>query len=152
MTPVRKNAATPAPRQRPGVLNVDFTGITSGGNYNIPEGDYVAEVTEVEQKLSKQQKPFIAFTLTLRGDQEGKKLFHNCSLQPQALFNLRRTLEALGYEVPNGPMYLNLTELQGLYLGVHVENEEYQGKVRPRVTDVFPLSNGEEESAQEDDL
>jgi len=144
----------PAPRKRPGILNVDFTGVTSGGSYNIPEGDYVAEVTEVEQKLSKQQKPFIAFTLTLRGDQEGKKLFHNCSLQPQALFNLRRTLEALGYEVPNGPMDLDLNELKGLYMGVHVEGEEYQGKVRPRVTDVFPLieEGGDEENAPEDDL
>jgi hypothetical protein len=136
------------------MLNVDFTGVTSGGSYNVPEGDYVAEVTEIEQKLSKQQKPFIAFTLTLRGDQEGKKLFHNCSLQPQALFNLRRTLEALGFMVPDGQMDIDLNELKGLYMGVHVEGEEYQGKVRPRVTEVFPLTddNGGEPVAPEDEL
>jgi len=142
-----KRGATTKPRQRPGVIQVDFTGVSSGGDFNVAEGDYAVEVTNVEQKISKNQKPFLAFEFTIRGEEEnGKRLFHNCSLQPQALFNLRRTLEAMGLEVPDGAMDVDLEELKGLYLGVHVESEEYQGKVRPRVTDVFSLTEEEGDS------
>jgi len=51
-TPIRTK---PTPRKKPGVITVDFTGVSSGGNYNIPDGDYVAEVTNVEEKVSKNQ-------------------------------------------------------------------------------------------------
>jgi len=43
-------------------------------------------------------------------------------------------------EIPDSVMEIDLQELKGMYLGVHIEGEEYQGKTRPRVTDVFSVT------------
>jgi hypothetical protein len=76
----------------------------------------------------------------------GKKLWYNTSLQPQALFNLRGVLEAIGYEIPDSVMDLDLDELEGTRLGVSVEHRDYKGKAKADIVAVFPL---EEQPASE---
>lgn len=128
------------------VIKVDFTGVDVGGRV-VPPGEYVAAVENVKHETSsKSNKPFLGWELKIvEGDSKGAKLFHNTSLQPQALWKLRQMLEALGVETEEGAMSLNLTEYVGLQLGVEVDNEEYDGKTRTRVVDVFSLDDPDED-------
>lgn len=131
-------------------ISVDMTGVEAGGK-RIPEGEYEVEVAAVVAKESGEGKPYLNWELKIvDGKFKGTKLYHMTSLQPQALFNLRRTLEALGQEVPDGTLQLNLDEVIGLQMGVEVEHEEYNGKTQNRVTEVFSLEDSEESDSDDD--
>ena len=126
-------------------LSVDFSDTEASG---IPdEGDYVLEVTDVEQKTSDNSgNEYLSFTFAIAdGEFKGKKVYHNCSLQPQALFNLRGVLESLGYEVPQGPMDLEIADLIGDTCGGSVSHEKYEGKLKARIVEFFKVEDMEAE-------
>jgi len=123
------------------VVNVDFTGVSEGGGFRIKPGDYAVKVKKVEHKISDKDKPYFNWELeVLNGDAKGKKLFHTTSLQPQALFNLRNTLLACKMNVPKSKMSVDIKKLVGAIMGVTVDDDEYKGKVKSSVVDVFPIS------------
>lgn len=125
-------------------ISVDFSDTEASGV--IDEGDYLAEVEEVEKKVSDNSgADYLAITFKVaEGPFKGKKLFHNCSLQPQALFNLRGVLEALGFEVPQGVMELDVADMIGESCGVTVAHEQYQGKTKARPVEFFPAEDLED--------
>lgn len=137
---------------RSNVIEVDFTGVEAGGRVT-PEGEYVVEVLGVERKMSEADKPYLAWTLKVVGDpnHEGNRLYYNTSLQKQALWNLRQFLEAMGIETQGGAMQLDLKSYVGLQLGVEVDIEEYKGKDKSRVVDVFALNDDEDEDEDDDE-
>ena len=80
-------------------------------------------------------------------------MYHNTSLQPQALFNLKQVLIALGVEVPNSVMKLNLDEVVGRKCYVEVEHEVYEGKKRARIIDFLAKDAVEEfEDDEEEEI
>jgi len=136
------------------VINVDFTGVKSGGGASkVPEGEYLVKVVEVEEGTSeKSGKSYLNWVLEItEGKYKGKRLYHITSLQPQALFNLRNTLEACGIEVPESPQDINLDDLPDYEMGVEVEIEEYEGKKRSKVVGTFPAEELDEDYDGDDD-
>lgn len=119
----------------------------------LPEGEYAVRVSDVQVETSENSgKQYLAWELEVsEGTHEGSKLFHNTSLQPQSLFNLRNLLEAAGMEVPDGAMDLDLNELMNLEFGVTVEHENYQGKDKARIVDVFSLDEESDEGEDEEE-
>ena len=137
------------PKAKKTAVSVDFSDTEKSGI--VEEGDYLVEVDEVEQKTSDSSgADYLSFTLkVIDGEFEGKKLYHNCSLQPQALFNLRALLEALGNEVPQGVMEFDPADLIGQQCGVSVAHEVYEGKTKARPVEFFSAEElgGEEAPA-----
>jgi len=118
-------------------IAVDFSDTET--QQTIEEGDYLLTVDEVEQKTSENSGAdylSIAFKVA-EGPFKGKKVYHNCSLQPQALFNLRGLLEALGFEVPQGRMDLDPADMIGETCGASIAHETYQGKTKARPVEFF---------------
>ena len=109
-------------------IAVDFSETESQAS--LPEGDFLFEVEDVEQKTSESSgNDYLSLTFKVaEGEFKGKKVWHNCSLQPQALFNLRGVLEALGFEVPQGVMELDPADMIGETCGGTVQLEVYEGK------------------------
>lgn len=134
--------ATKRPNKKPAGIKVDFSDTESQGV--IDEGDVGLEVVEVEQKTSDNSgSDYLAIEFKIIGgldDQfNGRKVYHNCSLQPQALFNLRGVLEALGFEVPQGVMELDPADMIGETCGASLAHEVYQGKTKARPVEFFPI-------------
>lgn len=132
-------------------ISVDFSETET--NLTLEEGSYLIEVEDVEVKTSDNSgADYLAFTFKVaEGKFKGKKVWHNCSLQPQALFNLRGLLEALGYEVPQGPMELDPADLIGEQCAAEVVHEVYQGKKKARVAEFFSTDElGDEEEGEEE--
>lgn len=125
-------------------INLDMEGVKSGGVL-IPEGDYIVEVTSVEAVESESSgKTYLKWEMEIaEGKLKGSKVWHNTSLQPQALFNLKGVLISLGVEVPEGKMNLDLDELEGLQMGITIEHEEYEGKPKARIIETFPSDGAE---------
>lgn len=132
-------------------LKVDFTGVEAGGARSCPDGRYVAKVTKVTQETSDNSgKDYLKWELSVdRPHHKGARLYNNTTLQPQGLFALKRFLECLGADVSEGEMDLDLGEYPDMEIGVEVVNEEYQGKTRPQVADVFPPEELEESEETE---
>lgn len=129
-------------------LKVDFTGVEASGN--VKAGRQLAEVSEVELKTSESSgNDYLNWKLKAKGG----AIYHTTSLQPQSLWNLRNMLEAMGMEVPEAALELDLTEFPGMELGVEVEHETYQGKKKPIVVDLFPAEelDGEEAESPEEE-
>lgn len=126
------------------VLNLNMKDVSVGGV--IPEGEYAVTVDEVSVEESQQGNQYLKWVFkVLDGKQKGSKIYHNTSLLPQALFNLKNLLIALGVPVPDKAFQLNLDECEGCNCGVTITHETYDGKKRSRVTDVFPLDSAEVE-------
>lgn len=129
-------------------ISVDFTGVEAGGGSNVPEGQYEVKVVEVEQKTSDNSgNDYLAweFQVISPAKYKGKKLYHNTSLTPQSLWNLRGLLEQLGVEVPEEPTDIDLDDLIDRTVGCEVQHEEYKGKPKPRIVDFFEFSEEEAE-------
>lgn len=134
-----------ATKGKKNLITVDFSDTESSG---IPdEGDYLLEVDEVEQKTSDNSgADYLSITFKIAdGDFKGKKVWHNCSLQPQALFNLRGLLEALGMEVTSGKFQLDPADMIGLTCGASLAHEQYNGKTKARPVEFFPEGDLDED-------
>ena len=140
----RKSSAASSSKKSSKV-KVDFTGVET--RVLLPEGVYNAKVAEVTMEPN-DGKPYLKWKfLTVDDDPklDNKPLYNNTSLQPQSLWVLGSLLETLGVERPDGAMDLDLEELVDLELGLVVEHEEYQGKMRAKVVDFTPASDGSDD-------
>lgn len=131
------------------VVSVNFEGV-EGRGARIKPGEYLAAVSEVEKLKAKGKGggEYLAWTFDL---DDGGKAYFNTSLKPNALWNLRGLLEAMGVEVPDDEMDIDLEEMVEKRVGVVIEMEEYEGKNRPKMVDYFPEDDASDTSDDEDD-
>jgi hypothetical protein len=127
-------------------IRVDFEGVESGG-FNLADGTYVAEIASAEEKESSEGNPMILLKWKVKG--KNVTLFDNISLLPQALWRLKTMLEAIGIEVPDSVMDVELDDLVGQSCKLEVTNETYEGKERPKVTNYLSLEDKGGEEAEE---
>jgi hypothetical protein len=123
-------------------VEVDFSGVKSGGGVRVAPGDYVVKVKSATVKASAAGKPMIVWMLSgLNGALKGQEIKHITSLQPQALFNLRNLLLALKVNVAQGKMKIVPENYVGKTCGITVEDgEPYKGNVKSEVQAVWPFS------------
>lgn len=138
-------SSKPAKKKKSNVITVNFEGVET--RTKIPDDNYHAKVKGVEKKQGdKAQYLEWQFALVTSNKLNGRTVYYNTSLAPQSLWNLRNLLETLGIETPESEFRLDLSAPIDLELMIRIENEAYQGKERPKVTDFSPL----EETAEVD--
>lgn len=134
-----------------GSLKLDFSEVEAS-SFAIPNGGYVLSVTSVEKKRSESSgNEYLSWEFKIaEGKHKGKKVWDNTSLQPQALWRLRNLFEAMGVEIEDGEVEVDLDDLEGETVGAEIENEKYQGKDKARVTNFITVDDvtvGEEAPA-----
>lgn len=135
-----------APKKSKTSRKIDFTGVESGGGSNVPEGSYLVKPVEATwEEGNEHDYAAFAYQVTA-GKHKGKKLYDNNSTSPAALWRLKSTLEALGVEVPDDAMDVDLAAIieEGNEVCVDVEMEEYQGKDKARIVGVYPAEDYKE--------
>ena len=136
------------PKKSSTKLSVNMAGVEA--RVTVPEGDYRVEVEEISREEGK-NSDYLKWTLKIVGGKfDGKKVYNNTSLAPQALWNLANFLTAIGEEVPDGEMELDLKELVGKECMVVVQHEDYEGKPQAKVADYYPV-DGDAESSDDDE-
>lgn len=123
------------------VVSVDFTGVET--RKLLPEGEYVITVKEVTQENGK-EFPYLSWKFEV----DGATVYNNTSFNPKALWNMKSLLEALRYDLPEGPMDLDLDDLVGLECNATIEHEAYEGKKQMRLVDFWPM---DDEAAEEEE-
>lgn len=118
-------------------LTFDFSNVEDNGG--VAAGKYIAKVEEITQHDGK-EAPYLKWKLKLlTGASKGMHVNHITSLKPSALFNLRNTLIACGFDVPKSAVALDINKLVGKQLGVEVVLKEADnGNEYPNVKKTFP--------------
>lgn len=146
-TTTRKATTKPAAKSEPVATKglatkraIDFSNVKEPGNYNPrhkPEGDYKATVSKVEDSESKAGNPMWIFTFTLTSDARATYPYY-CVLDENSAWKIRNLLMACGLNVPKKRMNVDPNKIVGRELGVSLEDDEYEGKMRSKVQATFP--------------
>lgn len=142
-------------RKKATSLKIDFSGVETLGRFH-EDGDYRLKIVEVTQEQG-DKYPYLSWNCESVDDPVGARVYNNTSLSPQSLWNVKAMLEAVGIEVPDDELDIELEELKDLEFMGKVEMEPYEGKSRPRLVDFWPVDDsksakkGGKKSAKDDD-
>jgi hypothetical protein len=134
-------------------VEVDFTDVEvgGGGGFHIPEGEYAMKVDSVKLGTSSNDNEQIEWIFKgTEGKAKGKTFYFYTPLVEQALWKLRETLEALGVEVPDSAMDIDLDELEGMECTGQVEDDEYKNKIRSKLAKLVGEASESTDEAEED--
>lgn len=121
-------------------VKVNFKGVES--RKTPPEGDYILEVLEANSGTSGNGNDQIEFILEIaKGEFKGVKLWFYCPLQENSLWKLHAFLTALGEDVPEDEMDIDLSDLVGKEVVGVLTHETYQGRKRAKMTDFDSVEN-----------
>jgi len=123
---------------------VDFTNVKdAGGSFNkrrVPSGDYLAKIVKVQDSPAKNDDTF-QYLFTIKLEKHSQYAYpYYCKLVENQLWKLRNLLIAAGINVPKKRVKLDPSKVVGKYIGVSMEDDEYEGKLQSSVSAVFPAS------------
>jgi hypothetical protein len=138
-------------------IKVNLTGVRTDGFEALPDGRYPCYLYELNEKTSQNDNQFFEFVFKVKEGVEGagRQFWHNCTITPNSLWNLKRTLIALGIpaEELEKKISIDSDELVGREVVVEVINEMYDNRPVNRVKRVLPSDAPVEEAAMKvDDL
>lgn len=146
----------PPVKNKPRSLSVDFSGVEDKRQATrVPPGDYITKIKDYELRHKKddESRTYLNWELeiTQPAQFKGKTLYHITSLVPESLWNLRNFLQDLGVTVPKKAVDIPMDKLVGREIGVTVEDDEYDNKIRSKVQATFNKNDlGEVEASDED--
>ena len=133
-----------------GTVKVNFKGVES--RRTPPEGDYPCVVLEAESEASSAGNDQIKFVGEIsKGEYKGVKVYLYCPLAENSLWKLHAFLTALGVDVPEDDLDIDLSELVGEeFMGI-ITHETYNGKKRAKLTDFDTIDNYSGDAEDDDD-
>ncbi len=140
-------------KKRKSGVEVDMSGVESGGGRPCRDGRWKAYPTSCEMTESSTGNDMLKFRWKITsGPDKGAVVWDNCSLTPQALWRLKTLMETMDMEVPDGVMEVDPDDFVGEdhEIVIEITNEKYQGKDQPRITG-FGGEESEEEDPEDDD-
>lgn len=130
----------------------DFTNVKEGGAFRPrrkPEGDYEAKCVAVDDHEFKNDptKEGWVFTFKVKGDERSSYPVY-ASTDPKEVWKVRKMFMAAGIPVPKKAVLVDPNKLVGKSMGVSLEDDEYEGRMKSVIADWMPL---EDLGATEDD-
>lgn len=130
---------------------IDFSNVKEGGAFSPrhrPEGDYLARIVKVDDHTSREGNEGWVFTITLDDDKRATYPVY-AGIDEKNAWKIRKLFLAAGINVPKKVVMVDPSKLVGKDIGVALEDDEYEGRMRSRVQDFIPVS--EVVSPDEDD-
>ena len=129
------------------MVYIDFSEVSDSFEL-MPEGNYEATVSKIEQKIGKDSgKPYLSWEFDCtEDDYVGRKFFFNTSLQPSGLWKLKELLvNAFGMDpdVLASDFDLEPEELIGVPVICVVTHREWNGRTTENVENVLPAANAD---------
>lgn len=137
-------------KETAGAAALDFTNVKEGSTFNKkrqPEGDYKGKVTKVVDAPSK--KDGVAqwlFTIEING----YSYPYYCKHQENQLWKIRNLLVAVGLNVPKKRVKVDPNKAVGKFVGVTLEDDEYDGKAQSNIAAIFPPSELDSSDDEDD--
>lgn len=122
---------------------LDFTNVRDRGAYNPkhhPAGDYKAKVVKVEAVESQAGNAMWVFAVQL--DDDASAIYpHRCVLNEANIWKVRNLLVAAGITVPKKRVKVDPSKVVGKPIGITLEDDEYEGKLKSVIQATFPASD-----------
>jgi len=93
---------------------IDLTGVSTHGKPPLDPDDYPAVITQAEIHEAKSSGEDTLYLQLSVGDEGRNMRFRPLSLQPQALWRVKRLLVNLGFDIPEGPFEFDEADLVGV--------------------------------------
>lgn len=140
---VVKKKASPASTKATAAI-IDFSNVKERGNFNpknIEAGDYAATITKVEQTEAKGDgEPMWLFTITL--DDVARATYpYYCKLVDNQYWKVKALFTASGINVGQRKVKVDPNKLVGKNIAVGMEDDEYEGRLKSVIVEVFPLDD-----------
>ncbi|UDL15202.1 hypothetical protein SEA_PONS_42 [Gordonia phage Pons] len=145
---------------KPLVAKIDFANIEEGSGIRpkrLKPGEYAATIKDVQGGLSKKSKTPQWVFLISPDSHPGAVYPYYCQLTADAAWKIRLLLLALGATVPKSVKAVDASKLKGKKLGIILEDDEYEGKLKSVIDTLIPVSEitdepaGDVEDDDEDD-
>lgn len=121
---------------------LDFTNVKDRGEFNPlhqPEGDYLGKVVKVTQGTSQSGNLMWVFTIELP-EVPRASYPYRCVLNENNAWKIRNLFVACGINVPKKRLKVDPSKAVGKTLGVALEDDEYEGKLKSIIAATFPES------------
>jgi hypothetical protein len=139
---------------------VDLTNVKEGGVFKPrrkPEGDYRAKIVKADdhQPKDKDKSPGWVLTIMVDGDARSTYPFY---LNPaeKEVWKIGAICRAAGIKAKNARVKFNPNILVGKKIGIALADDEYEGRIKSTIDDVFPESevgaNADEDVPEEDEV
>lgn len=138
----RKERSSRRSSKKGSVVSVNFKGVET--RVVVEPDTYKVSVSEVTREEGDKAEYFKwKFSVIENADGEdefeGAALYLNTSLLENSLWNLKGLLQALGEDVPNDEMDIDLEDMVDKECMVVVEHDEYEGRPQAKVVDYSPV-------------
>lgn len=130
---------------------LDFTNVKESSGFNpkhLPAGDYRAKITGVEDKPSKAGNDQWVWTIILTTDQRAAYPFYT-GLDEKQLWKVRNLFMAAGIQVPKKRVAVDPNKLIGREIGISLDDDEYEGKMKSVIVATFPATELSSDSPEE---
>lgn len=140
-------------------IQVDGSKMQGEGSIRVPENDYKATITQIEQTTTKDddRAMLVLHYKIADGKHKGKTIKDRIVLKASSdkkdtIWKLRQVLEAMGKKVPTKLFSLNLDKLIGPEVAITVvDGKPWNNKIKSEIADVQSVDILDEEDDDEDE-
>ena len=144
-------------KAKPLVAKIDFTNVTEGSGIRpkqLPPGEYAASIKDVKAGNSKKTGTPQWCFLIVPNKHPGATYPYYCQLTADQAWKIRQVLVAIGVSVPKSVKTIDASKLIGKKLGIILEDDDYEGKLKSVIDSLIPLSEvdeGDTPAAEDED-
>lgn len=137
-------------KAKPLVAKIDFSNVTEGSGIRpkqLPAGEYAATIKDVKAGNSKKTgTPQWCFLISPKSH-PGAIYPYYCQLTAEQAWKIRQVLVAVGVSAPKSVKTIDASKLIGKDLGIILEDDEYEGKLKSVIDSLIPLAEVDESDA-----
>lgn len=131
-------------------FEVDLTEVQES-SYAIPDGIYAAKCINVTQDVSKSGNPMFVWEFELVGGNYNRRTFKSwTAITPAAMWKVAETVQALGVGQTGKVVKFKRSDVIGKACGLVMEQDEYNGKVNSKISNVISVQEMQERLASAD--
>jgi hypothetical protein len=132
---------------------LDFSNVKESSGINpkhVEDGDYLAKVVEVRDDPAKDGEAMWLFIFKLADNTTATYPYY-CKLVDNQLWKLRNLFIAAGVDLPKRAVKIDPNKVVGKDVGLVLEGEEYEGKMKSVISAIIPKSDLAEYAAGADE-
>lgn len=130
-------------KAKPLVAKIDFSNVSEGSGIrpkHVPAGEYAAHIKDIQAGNSKKTGTPQWVFLIVPEAHPGATYPYYCQLTAEQAWKIRQVLVAIGVSVPKSVKTIDASKLKGKKLGIILEDEEYDGKLKSVIDALIPLA------------
>jgi hypothetical protein len=123
---------------------VDLTNVKEAGVFRQrrkPSGDYRAKIVKADDHQSNDKSKAVGWVMTVQVEGDARSTYPvYLSPEEKQAWKVRQICVAAGLNVKTARVRFDPNKLVGKMIGVHLEDDEYEGRLKSIIDDMFPVS------------